>query len=488
MSPSPPNPENNDGVRPKFDTRQYQEHILRRIQENRDRNILVELDCGLGKRVLTYKLITETFPKTRFVITVNSSSSLQETAQYLEEEYGGVEGLGVLSPRVHGLRRIQMLNESRVVLCTARVLANILKKGELTSEHFECLLINEVDTILRRVGQNQVLIQPWSFLLDFFKDRWLIGLSGTLRDDHVVFDNAQIHIRDELQTLAAFLKDVEIISMNELAGTDLNDFIKPTVLDVAPVQNTVIRATAMVLDNLIQSTREEIYQLLREESKEPGIAIPQTTRLLHLMLHELPIPDDLAEKYSGLLMIRKYLYGMSATSFRRYLHHPILTPQIDTKRMMQDWPKITPKVQEVVNLTRTANKTVILSSYLHVVSEIDKLLAQQGVETFQLTGHVKDKQAVLGAFKQARPPAAVILSPVGERDLDLPDADLLIICDTVNTTKTIYQKMKRSRGGRVVFLVYSDTSEVPKLRRLFDNIMQRYPWSTKLGNTAILYD
>jgi ERCC4-related helicase len=77
---------------------------------------------------------------------------------------------------------------------------------------------------------------------------------------------------------------------------------------------------------------------------------------------------------------------------------------------------------------------------------------------------------------------------VGERDLDLPDADLLIICDTVNTTKTIYQKMKRSRGGRVVFLVYSDTSEVPKLRRLFDNIMQRYPWSTKLGNTAILYD
>ncbi|MDO8055385.1 MAG: helicase-related protein, partial [Candidatus Hermodarchaeota archaeon] len=355
--------------------------------------------------------------------------------------------------------------ECRVVLCTARVLANILKKGELTSEHFECLLINEVDTILRRVGQNQVLIQPWSFLLDFFKDRWLIGLSGTLRDDHVVFDNAQIHIRDELQTLAAFLKDVEIISMNELAGTDLNDFIKPTVLDVAPVQNPVIRATAMVLDNLIQSTREEIYQLLREESKEPGIAIPQTTRLLHLMLHELPIPDDLAEKYSGLLMIRKYLYGMSATSFRRYLHHPILTPQIDTKRMMQDWPKITPKVQEVVNLTRTANKTVILSSYLHVVSEIDKLLAQQGVETFQLTGHVKDKQAVLGAFKQARPPAAVILSPVGERDLDLPDADLLIICDTVNTTKTIYQKMKRSRGGRVVFLVYSDTSDVPKLRR-----------------------
>jgi superfamily II DNA or RNA helicase len=392
MSPSPPKPENRDTSQPKFDTRQYQEHILKRIQENRDRNILVELDCGLGKRVLTYKLITETFPDTRFVITVNSSSSLQETAQYLEEQYGGVEGFGVLSPRIQGPRRIQMLKKARVVLCTARVLANILKKGELTPEDFDGLLINEVDTILRRVGHNQVLIQPWSFLLDFFKDRWLIGLSGTLRDDHVVFDNAQLHIRDELRTLTTFLTNVELISMDELKGSDLNDYIKPTVLDVAPVQNSVIRATAMVLDDLIQSTREEIYQVLREESNEPVTAIPQTPRLLHLMLHELPIPDDLAEKYSGLLMIRKYLYGMSATSFRRYLHHPILTPQIDTQRMMQDWPKITPKVQEVVLLTKQASKIVILSSYLHVVSEIDTLLTQQGVKTFQLTGRVKDKQ------------------------------------------------------------------------------------------------
>jgi hypothetical protein len=488
MSPSPSNPENHDGTQPKFDTRQYQEHILRRIQENRDRNILVELDCGLGKRVLTYKLVTETYPDTRFVITVNSSSSLQETAQYLEVEYGGVEGLGVLSPRVQGPRRIHMLKQSRVVLCTARVLANVLKKGELTPKDFDSLLINEVDTILRRVGQNRVLIQPWSFLLDFFKDRWLIGLSGTLRDDHVVFDNAQLHIRDELQTLAAFFKNVELISMDELAGTDLGDHIKPTVLDIASVHNPVIRATAMVLDNLIQSTRDEIYEVLRNESQELGTAIPQTTRLLHLMLHELPISDDLAEKYSGLLMLRKYLYGMSASSFRRYLHHPVLTPQIDTQRMMKDWPKITPKVQEVVNLSKRAKKTVILTSYLHVVSEVDNLLTQQGVKTYQLTGRVKDKQTVLAEFKEAQSPAALVLSPVGERDLDIPDADLLIICDTVNTTKTIYQKMKRSRGGRVVFLVYSDTSEVPKLRRLFDNIMQRYPWSTQLGDTAVLYD
>lgn len=487
MSPPPPpsKPPNCDSNTPQFDTRQYQEHILKRIKENRDHNILVELDCGLGKRVLTYKLVTDLFPTTRFVITVNSSSSLQETAQYLKEEYGGVDGLGVLSPFVRGPHRVKLLRDSRVVLCTARILANILRKGELAPDHFEGLLINEVDTILRRVGHNQVLIQPWSFLLDFFKGRWIIGLSGTLRDDHVVFTDAQLEIRDELQTLAAFLTNVELISMDELVGTDLEQYIKPTILDAALVQNPVIRAMALVLDDLIQSTREEIYESVREATQEPVGTLPENTRLLHLMLHELPIPEELGQKYSGLLMIRKYLYGMSSKSFRRYLHHPTIKPQIDVTRMMQDWPKTTPKSIEARDLAVATGKTVILSSYLAVVSEIDTLLKEKGVQTFQLTGRTIDKQAVLAKFKRAKSPAAVILSPVGERDLDLPDTDLLIICDTVNTTKTIYQKMKRSRGGRVVFLVYADTSETGKLRRLIDNIMQRYPWSTQLGNVSV---
>jgi len=482
-SPPSSSPECNSTAH-SFDTRQYQEHILSRIKANRNRNILVELDCGLGKRVLTYKLVTEHFPETRFIITVNSSSSLQETAQYLEKEYGGVDGLGVLSARIQGPRREQLLRNSRVVLCTPRVLANILRKGNLLPTDFEGLLINEVDTILRRVGHNRVLIQPWSYLLEFFKENWIIGLSGTLRDEHVVFDQAQLYIRDELQTLAEFLTKVELISMDELTDTDLDQYIKPTILDVAPVSDPVIRAMALILDDLIQSTREEIYQAVREDSKGAIEELPDSTRMLHLLLHELPISEELAQKYSGLLMTRKYLYGMTSKSFRRYLHHPNIKPQIDVDRMMHDWPKITPKSLKVQDLAQKAEKTVILSSYLNVVSEIDTLLTMKSIQTFQLIGRTQDKQAVLAEFKQANSPAAVILSPVGERDLDLPDADLLVICDTVNTTKTIYQKMKRSRGGRVVFLVYADTSEVGKLRRLLDNIMDRYPWSTRLGDIS----
>jgi len=486
--PIPPHPPPDPPPsRPRFDERAYQEHILQRIRENRDRHILVELDCGLGKRVITYRLVTELFPDTKFLITLHSSSSLQETAQYLQVEYGGVEGLAVLHPRTRGPQRRRLLKEARVVVCTARVLANLLRRGDFQPEQFDALVINEVDTILRRVGRRTVLIQPWSYLLDFFRSRWIIGLSGTLRDDHAVLDSEdQLRIRRELQTLTQLLPNALLISMEELAGTDVKEYIRPTTIDVASVDSPVVRALSMVLDTMIHNTRQEIRQTVREvREKGEEVALPQTARLLHLMLEELPIPDELRHKYSGLLMMRKYLYAMSSSSFRRFLHHPLLDGQVDTNRLLADWPGITPKALKARDLA-SKGKTVILSSYLHMVSEIAKLLHEAGVRTFTLTGRTRDKREMLSKFKETRSPASLILSPVGERDLDLPQADLLIICDVVNTVKTIYQRMKRSRGGRVVFLVYAGTSEEEKVRRLIDNMMQRYPWSTKLGDTTPL--
>jgi ERCC4-related helicase len=469
-----------------LDERTYQQHILHRIHENRNRNLLIELDCGLGKRVLTYKLVTELFPDTRFILSVNSTSSLQETVEYLGKKYGGVPGLGVLSSAVQGLRRQRILREARVTICTARVLANVLQRGTFLPTDFDALVINEVDTILRRVGLDNILIQPWRQLLDFFKDRWIIGLSGTLRDDHAVLDEAQLQIREELKTLKQLIPNAELISMDELASTDVQQYIHPATIDVVPVHHPAIHALSLVLDDLIQSTREEIYSSVQEEGEKEARALSRSARMLHLLLADLPIPAELGERYSTLLMLRKYLYGMTARSFRRFLHHPVLASQIDLERIMKDWPLTTPKTLQVRDLATQANKIVAISSYLPVVAEIEGLLSKAKVRTFTLTGRVLDKGPVIAQFKAAKPPAALILSPVGERDLDIPDADLLIICDVVNTTKTIYQKMKRTRGGRVVFLTYADTSEVGKVRRLIDNIMQKYPWSTCLGDTSAL--
>ena len=74
--------------------------------------------------------------------------------------------------------------------------------------------------------------------------------------------------------------------------------------------------------------------------------------------------------------------------------------------------------------------------------------------------------------------SVLIMTSVGERDIDIPQADLLIVYDVVNTVKTMYQRMKRTRGGKVLCLCYQDTFEEKKVNRLLNEIAKRYPWSS----------
>ncbi|TET09156.1 MAG: hypothetical protein E3J86_08940, partial [Candidatus Thorarchaeota archaeon] len=72
--------------------------------------LLLELDCGLGKRFITHQLVTEKFPDSKIIIIVHSSSSLAETVDYLRGEYGGLDDdLGELSSRVPSGRRPYVL-------------------------------------------------------------------------------------------------------------------------------------------------------------------------------------------------------------------------------------------------------------------------------------------------------------------------------------------------------------------------------------------
>ena len=70
-----------------------------------------------------------------------------------------------------------------------------------------------------------------------------------------------------------------------------------------------------------------------------------------------------------------------------------------------------------------------------------------------------------------------------KRDLDIPQAEVMVVCDSINTSKTMYQKFKRTRGGLVILLAYSGTSEERKVSRLMTRILERYPWSTAVVET-----
>ena len=70
--------------------RGYQKLILDLIKLHtfKKKSVLLELDCGMGKRVITYELLTSIFPEKRILLIVLSSSSLHETKDFLQNENG----------------------------------------------------------------------------------------------------------------------------------------------------------------------------------------------------------------------------------------------------------------------------------------------------------------------------------------------------------------------------------------------------------------
>ncbi|NHI82762.1 MAG: hypothetical protein EAX81_00475 [Candidatus Thorarchaeota archaeon] len=463
----------------KYTTRGYQTYILDRIRQLKGTNLLLELDCGLGKRFITHKIVSEIFPGLRFIIVVHSSSSLAETIDYLRGEYGGLDNeLGELSSRVSSGRRPSVLKESRVVVATPQVLAGLAKKDMGLFESFDALLINEVDTLIRRSGGRTALVFPWPTLLSLFDDKWLIGMSGTLRDDHAIFTQEQVEIRNELKTLTQHIPNSELISMNELYGTDVESYLEPTFVTISPVVDVRIRSIARVLDELIRNTRSEIVNQLVEGDNLD--LIDGDIRRVHLMIERLPIAEELKGRYSGLLLLRKYIFAMPPRQFLKMFHSDYLKHYFNVSQLRKALPRISAKVTRAFQISLKYKKVLILTSYLEMVSQIQDVLEKAQVRVLTITGKKPNKGEVLREFRENDDARVLIMSPVGERDLDIPQAEVMVVCDSINTSKTMYQKFKRTRGGLVILLVYEGTSEERKVRRLMQRIIERYPWSTAL--------
>ncbi len=463
--------------RPKYTPRGYQTYILDRIAEFQDTNLLLELDCGLGKRFVTHQIVAERFPDLKFIIVVHSSSSLAETVDYLKGEYGGLEeDLGELSSRVPSPRRPHILKEKRIIVATPQVLAGMAKKDLSLFESFDAILINEVDTLIRRSGGHTALVFPWPSILSLLGDKWLIGMSGTLRDDHAVFTKEQLEIRDELNTLKEHIPESELISMEDLYGTDVESYLEPTFLTIGTVTDVKIRSIATVMDELIRNTRSEIMAELAEGDNLD--LVEGDARRVHMLLERLPITEELKGQYSTLLMLRKYIYAMPPKQFLRMFHSDFMKQYFNVSQLRRTLPTVSAKVTRVLQIALNYKKTVVLTSYLEMVSQIQNVLEKAGLTVLVITGQTRDKGEVLREFRENPDTHALVMSPVGERDLDIPQAEVMIICDTINTSKTMYQKMKRTRGGLVVLLAYSGTSEERKVRRLMQRVLERYPWST----------
>ena len=452
--------------------RNYQQKIVDRVNElsSSGKNSLIELDCGLGKRVITYELLTETFANSRIILFVTASSSLDETFHYLTKEYGGVKGLELINSQQPTNLRINKIKDARVVLTLPQTLRNTLRKEPSLAELFDVIIINEVDKLVRRSATTSLFIQPWQQLINIFSHAKIIGMSGTIRDEHVILDKEQANIRAELETLQELIVNSTVIPMTELEGTDLVDYIHVTDVKPYGVTSTKVQEYDEKLTSEITLLNKKIIAEL--EARE----VEFDRRNIFTQFPFLPIADEDKERMNKLLLLRKYLFSMPYNRFKRLSNIFNLNLDLD----FDNFFGISMKALATHHLVQENNKTAVLCSYISTIDEIEQALTllNKEITVFRLTGKVFNRTEVLNNFRDHPGPCVILLSPVGERDLDLPQAESIIIYDLINSVKTVYQKMKRGRGGTVIFLYHSQTSETRKTGRVLINIMEKYPWST----------
>ncbi|MHA1867066.1 MAG: DEAD/DEAH box helicase family protein, partial [Candidatus Heimdallarchaeaceae archaeon] len=186
----------------RIENREYQNYIIDRIltSVNCNRNVILELDCGMGKRVIIYRLIAEAFLKEKILIFLQNQSSLQETEDYLNNRYGGLEDLGVVHSKHSSIQRKYILENSRIILTLPLSFMNTIKKYPNIASSFKIVIINEIDTIIRRVSYKTVLRNPWKHIISRFSHCKFIGMSGTLRDYHTISSDKKVFKRKELST------------------------------------------------------------------------------------------------------------------------------------------------------------------------------------------------------------------------------------------------------------------------------------------------
>ncbi|MCE7742003.1 MAG: DEAD/DEAH box helicase family protein [Candidatus Heimdallarchaeota archaeon] len=454
-----------------IESREYQNFIIEKISSlvKDNHSVILELDCGMGKRVMMYRLLTETFKEKKVIVFLQTHSSLEETVLYLEREYGGIEKLAAIKSGTNANYRKYIIENNRVILSLPTVFSNTLKKYPELAKDIEFIIINEVDQIIRRVSHRRVLCVPWNMLLPALENSKVIGMSGTLRDDHVVLDEDQLKIRNELKTLLDFIPRSATITIEDFMDTDIKEYIQDTEVLINPVKDEKTATIINTITEHIKLTREEII-------KEVGETSPKDlAKLRKDFFNNLPliaVETELVENLNSLLLLRKYVYSMPASSYRNYLFRYDFE-----KKETFDLPEISGKELEIVKIAKEYQKITVLCSFLSTVDSLASLLEKEGFEIFIVTGRIKNKGEIIEAFKKSEKQSALILSPVGERDLDLPQTEVIIVFDLVNSPKTVYQKMKRGRGGKVVLLFYEDTSEKQKVKGVVDKIAIRYPWS-----------
>ena len=455
----------------KFEQREYQDFVINFVknQFSRQRNVIIELDCGLGKRIIMMRLLTDLLNDKKVLAVLHSSSSLAETVKFFNENTN--LDFGWLNSRTNKYFRKKLIESKNVIFTTPQIARNLISQGVSFSD-FDVLIINEVDKILKRVSTaRSILVQPWNSILEAFKTKRIVGMSGTLRDAHAIQTENNVYMASELLTLKSLI-NAEIITMDEIMKqSDVEKYINKTKIVIVPVYDKNIVSLIQELDQKISA--------IFHEMKERGIIKDLGKSHKDIVLPH--IGDIQYDMFLRLTLLRKYLIAMTPKKARKMWmmsKNSLQIAELSKIPIVDKAPKID-MLFEIIK-EKKSSKVIVLCSYKDMVNEIYLRAKKQGFEAFKLTGEVFDQKEMISNFEKIGENAILIISPVGERDLDFSTVNDMFIVDVINTTKTMYQRIKRIRGGHVYILYYKRTSEERKVKRLLRRIKEKYPWSVEI--------
>lgn len=506
-----------------LEKRIYQIKLVNVIKKSKEKgkNVLLELDAGLGKRIISYLLYRDLSQDERVLMITPTTSSLEGTVSTFKKlkkvEEQSLGKLGYLYGKTRGKIRKPIFKESQFLIATPITLTHTIKKIKSAPkplQDFDYLLLNEVDKIVRRTAKRKVaerrrksgeqptftkatdidsrdtqdtflkplFTYPWNYLRDQIPESCcVVGMSATLKDKHMVKEGQTGKFKPELKTIIQdFLpnQEVKVVEMTSLMkSTDLDSYLPENISLIRPisVSDPNLQEIANVITQKMETIREKIYE------EYPKLFEEKDFEHVKKGFSLLPSDSSLKKQFFKFSLYRKFVIASVPHHYKKFINH--FPDKRERKRLNSLIPKKSQKVQKIVDTAKQwikeDKKVAVMVSYIKTALSIRNKL-QDIVDPFLITGETYERSEILSAFKESET-GVLLLTPVGGRDLDLKTVDLLIIHDVVNTVKTVYQRLKRARGALVIFLYYQGTHEKLKVLSILDTIQKRYPWTTRMA-------
>jgi len=318
-------------------------------------------------------------------------------------------------------------------------------------------------------------------------------MSGTLRDEHFLYTTDGVKIKRELETLIEVLypkKTTMIITMDTIIErTDAKNYIirNLTVIKPIPVEDENVK----ILVDSISREIDDVIEKIREYNRRiyPDEPTPFDTKEKILRtISILPNSNPLKIKFLRLALARRHIFANIPNVYRKFVSRPMFRRIIQKHhgvKLDDVIPRESTKVRKIANIceewlrTNKESNIVVLTSFVRTAVEIWKKIKEITPNVHILTGRTYNKKTIIEEFKNKKP-SILVLTPVAERDLDFPQASLVIIHDVISTVKSMYQRIKRARRSLVLILYYKDTFEEKKVNVLLSRMIKRYPWSVKI--------